>query len=291
MRFANVAGRGAIVLSEGVVDIAEASNGDLPSDPMELLRRWPELLEVSATWTSDLAVPIDESRFGSPVPTPGSIFGLVANYPPARRPDPPVPMVFGKFPNSVCGPYDEIRLPTAERLPMRAEWTVLEAELAVVIGRGGRRIRAAEAFDHVAGFMVAQDITERVHEFGPRGTSVGTMEYASLKAVGKSLDTYCPLGPCLVTVDELAAPNDLEIECKLNGEFVQQASTGALLFGVDELIEFLSAFVTLRPGDVILTGTPTPINGELPRLSAGDVVETSIAGIGTLVNLCVADIT
>lgn len=290
MRFANVAGRCGVVFDEGMVDIAEASNGELPFDPMELLRRWPDLLELSATWTSDLAAPIDASTLGSPVPSPGSIFGLVANYPPATRPDPPVPMVFGKSPNSVCGPYDDIRLPAAESLPMRAEWTVLEAELAVVIGRGGRRICATEAFEHVAGFTVAQDITERVHEFGPRGTSVGTMEYASLKAVGKSLDTYCPLGPFLVTVDELATPNDLGIECKLNGEVVQKASTADLLFGVAELIEFLSAFVTLRPGDVILTGTPTPINGQLPRLSAGDVIETSIAGIGTLVNVCVSDI-
>jgi 2,4-didehydro-3-deoxy-L-rhamnonate hydrolase len=172
---------------------------------------------------------------------------------------------------------------------MRSEWTVLEAELAVVIGQGGRRISAADAYKHVAGFTVAQDITERVHEFGPRGTSVGTMEYASLKAMGKSVDTYCPLGPMLVTVDELPVPNDLTIECRLNGQVVQKASTGELLFGVGELVEFLSAFVTLRPGDVILTGTPTPLEGPLPRLTVGDVIETSITGIGSLRNRCVAD--
>jgi 2-keto-4-pentenoate hydratase/2-oxohepta-3-ene-1,7-dioic acid hydratase in catechol pathway len=111
----------------------------------------------------------------------------VANYPPAIAPTPLVPMVFGKFPSSVIGPFDNIRLPDATSLPMGAEWTVLEAELAVVIGVGGRRIRAQGALACVAGYTIAQDITERVHEFGPRGTSVGTMDYESLKAIGKSL--------------------------------------------------------------------------------------------------------
>ncbi len=178
-------------------------------------------------------------------------------------------MVFGKFPGSVCGPCDEIRLPVAENLPMRAEWTVLEAELAVVIGRCGRRVRAADALGQVAGFMVAQDITERVHEFGPRGTSLGTMEYASLKAIGKSFDTFCPFGPVLVTVDEFPDPCDLALECKLNGEVVQKASTAELLFDVAELIEFLSVFVTFRPGDVILTATPAPLSGGAPTPKAG----------------------
>lgn len=200
-----------------------------------------------------------------------------------------MPMVFGKFPTSVTGPYDDIKLPTADRLPMGKEWTVLEAELAVVIGAGGQHISRSEALKRVAGFTVAQDITERVHEFGPKGSSVGTMAYESLKTLGKSLDTFCPLGPVLVTLDELDSPNDLEIECRLNGEIVQKASTADLLFDVAELVTILSAFVTLQPGDIILTGTPTPLGGRLPRLAAGDVIETDIAGIGQLRNICVSD--
>lgn len=290
MRFANVAGRGCLVAADAVIDIAEASQGELPAHPMDLLRIWPDLVAAAAMLAAGKPRPLDETRLGSPVPCPGSIFGLVANYPPATRPEPPVPMVFGKFPGSVCGPRDDIRLPAAETLPMRAEWTVPEAELAVVMGRGGRRIQARDSLEAVAGFTVAQDVTERIHEFGPRGSSVGTMQYASLKAMGKSLDTFCPLGPVLVTLDEFPAPDDLALECKLNGVVVQQASTADLLFGVSELIQFLSAFVTLRPGDVILTGTPTPVGGQLPRLAPGDVVETSIAGIGTLRNRCVAEI-
>ncbi len=198
-------------------------------------------------------------------------------------------MVFDKFPSAVIGPFDDIRLPDARRLPMAAEWTVLEAELAVVIGRGGRHIAAEHALDAVAGYTIAQDITERVHEFGPRGTSVGTMDYESLKALGKSLDTFCPLGPELVTLDELPDPTRLDLECRLNGQLVQKASTADMLMGVADLIAFLSSFLTLRPGDIILTGTPTPITGPLPRISAGDVIETSIAGIGALRNNCIAD--
>ena len=102
--------------------------------------------------------------------------------------------------------------------------------------------------DWVAGFTVAQDITERVHEFGPRGTSVGTMEYASLKAMGKSFDTFCPLGPVLVSIDELPNPCDLALECKLNGEVVQKASTAELLFNVAELIESSRGSSRCNPG-------------------------------------------
>lgn len=289
MRFANVDGRACLLVGDQAVDIAQASGGALPADPMAVIGRWADLLDVAGKLSTCSASALEESNLRSPVPSPGSIFGLVANYPPATRPDPPVPMVFAKFAGSVCGPYDEIRLPVAQALPMLAEWTVLEAELAVVIGRRGRRVRAAEALGWVAGFMVAQDITERVHEFGPRGTSVGTMEYASLKSMGKSFDTFCPLGPVLVTLDELPSPRDLVLACKRNGDVVQKASTADLLFDVAELVEFLSAFVTLQPGDVILTGTPAPLGGQLPRLKPGDLIETSIVGIGTLRNLCVAD--
>jgi 2-keto-4-pentenoate hydratase/2-oxohepta-3-ene-1,7-dioic acid hydratase in catechol pathway len=291
VRFANLDGRGAIVRGDDAYDIAALSNDTLPADPMQLLTS--HLAVVRQLADADLpahhAQPLSASRLGPPVPAPRAIFGLVANYPPAVLTDPAVPMVFGKFPSAVTGPFDDIRLPVADRLPMGKEWTVLEAELAVVIGKGGHRIAACDALDRVAGFTVAQDITERVHELGPRGTSVGTMEYESLKALGKSLDTFCPLGPVLVTLDELDDPNALELECRLNGAVVQKATTSDLLMGVAALLEFLSAFVTLRAGDVVLTGTPTPVGGQLPRLSPGDVIETEIRGIGTMRNTCVVE--
>lgn len=179
-------------------------------------------------------------------------------------------------------------IPDSELLPMKREWTVLEAELAFVIGAGGRHIRPEDAMNHIAGFMVAQDITERMHEFGP-SKSPRTAEYMPLKELGKSLDTFCPLGPAIVTADELPDPNNVTIECRLNGVLVQQANTGQMRTDVGHLVSFLSAFVTLRPGDICLTGTPTAIDGQLPRLRPGDLIETHIHGIGTLRNQCVAE--
>ena len=290
MRFGNVEGRGAIIRHDEVFDVEIVSGGTLPSDPMTLLTsHWTALGELAAELPTKQARPLSTSQLGPPVPAPRSIFGLVANYPPAVLPEPPVPMVFGKFPSAVTGPFDSIRLPVADRLPMGSEWTVLEAELAVVVGTGGRRIPRRDALARIAGLTVAQDITERVHEFGPRGTSVGTMEYASLKALGKSFDTFCPLGPVIVTLDELDDPDSLELECRLNGNVVQKASTRDLLMGIAELVAFLSRFVTLRAGDVILTGTPTPVGGQLPRLSPGDTIETEIRGIGTMRNAVVRE--
>jgi 2-keto-4-pentenoate hydratase/2-oxohepta-3-ene-1,7-dioic acid hydratase in catechol pathway len=290
MRFANVSGRGALVVGEETFDVADLSNGELPADPMTLISsHWDDVAHLARDVPIGAGRALSDAHLLSPVPLPGSIFGVVANYPPALLPVPPVPMVFGKFPSAVAGPFNDIRLPNPARLPMRSEWTVLEAELAVVIGAGGRHVAAADALGRVAGFVVAQDITERVHEFGPRGASVGTMNYLGLKALGKSLDSFCPLGPVLVTPDEFDDPNALDLECRLNGRVVQKASTAELLMGVADLVVFLSAFLTLRPGDVILTGTPTPLDGQLPRLAPGDVIETEIAGIGALRNTCVLD--
>jgi 2,4-didehydro-3-deoxy-L-rhamnonate hydrolase len=289
VRVVNVDGRASFVVGEKVFDVAEASEGRLPAEPMALIRVWESARPIERSLRTGLARSLEAARLRSPVPRPGAIYGLVANYPPAVPPEPAMPMVFGKFPSAVTGPYDPIRLPRPERLPMRAEWTVPEAELAVVIGTGGRHIAPGEALSKVAGFTVAQDVTERVHEFGPRGSSVGTMDYVSLKSLGKSLDSFCPLGPMLVSLDEFPDPNRLEIECRLNGKVVQKANTADLLMGVADLVALLSSFCTLQPGDVILTGTPTPLDGVLPRLVAGDVVETEIAGIGTIRNQCIVE--
>ncbi len=110
-----------------------------------------------------------------------------------------------------------------------------------------------------------------------------------LKALGKSLDTFCPLGPAIVTTDELPDPNDLTIECRLNGELVQFARTSEMVTDICHLVSFLSAFITLRPGDVCLTGTPTPSGGHLPRIQPGDIIETEIHGLGALRNKCAAE--
>lgn len=215
---ANVGGRATLLAADECFDIAQVSGGALPADPMLVIAdHWAQAAELARAVLPGSGQTLDPGALRSPVPSPRAIFGVVANDPPAIAPTPRVPMVFGKFPHAVTGPYDDIVLPDPARLPMGSEWTVLEAELAVVIGAGGRHIPRAEALRRVAGLTVAQDITERVHEFGPAGVFVGTMDYVSLKALGQSLDTFCPLGPAVVTLDEFDDPLRLDIECRLNG--------------------------------------------------------------------------
>jgi 2-keto-4-pentenoate hydratase/2-oxohepta-3-ene-1,7-dioic acid hydratase in catechol pathway len=206
---------------------------------------------------------------------PGKIVAIGLNYldhiretgaePPER------PLVFAKFPSSVIGPEAPIELPL--ELAERVDW---EVELGVVIGRRARGVAAGDALDHVFGYTVGNDVSARDLQFSD-GQWVR----------GKSLDTFCPLGPVVVTADEVHDPQALGLRCRVNGEVVQDATTADMVFGVAELIAFCSRSFTLEPGDVLLTGTPWGC-GEFmdPRrsLAPGDVVECEIDGIGTLRN-------
>jgi 2-keto-4-pentenoate hydratase/2-oxohepta-3-ene-1,7-dioic acid hydratase in catechol pathway len=211
--------------------------------------------------------------------TPGKIVAIGLNYldhiresglePPAR------PLVFAKFPSSVIGPGEPIVID--QRVTERVDW---EVELAVVIGRPARDVAPADALDHVLGYTVANDVSARDLQFSD-GQWVR----------GKSLDTFCPLGPVVLTADEVPDPQALHLVCRVNGEVVQDATTDLMVFGVAELISFCSRSFTLDAGDVLLTGTPWGC-GEFmdPRrsLAPGDVVECEIDGIGTLRNPVIA---
>lgn len=187
----------------------------------------------------------------------------------------PVPAIFTKFPTSIAGPHDDVVLPGEGTV----DW---EAELAFVVGRGGRRVTTAGAYQALAGFTVAQDISER------RLQMAAGMQFS----MGKSFDTFCPIGPAVVTLDELDDPADLRITCRVNGEIVQDDSSAGMIFDVPALVEFLSSVLTLRPGDLCLTGTPAGV-GFTRRppvfLRAGDVIETEITGLGRMRNRCVAE--
>jgi 2-keto-4-pentenoate hydratase/2-oxohepta-3-ene-1,7-dioic acid hydratase in catechol pathway len=185
------------------------------------------------------------------------------------------PLVFSKFRSSVAGPGDPIRIDAG--LTEQVDW---EVELAVVIGRRAARVPEDDALGHVFGYTVANDVSARDLQFGD-GQWVR----------GKSLDTFCPLGPVVVTADEIADPQALALRTRINGETVQDSSTSEMLFGVAELISFCSHSFTLEPGDVLLTGTPWGCGAFMdpPRfLQPGDVLETEIDGIGTLENPVVA---
>jgi 5-carboxymethyl-2-hydroxymuconate isomerase len=181
------------------------------------------------------------------------------------------PLVFAKLPQSVIGPDEAILIDAS--VTEQVDW---EVELAVVIGESARNVSVAGALDHVFGYTVANDVSAR------------DLQFADGQWVrAKSLDTFCPLGPVVVSADEIADPQSLALRTRVNGEVVQDSNTSEMIFGVAELIAFCSRSFTLRPGDVLLTGTPWGCGAFMdpPRfLAPGDTVETEVEGLGTLVN-------
>jgi 2-keto-4-pentenoate hydratase/2-oxohepta-3-ene-1,7-dioic acid hydratase in catechol pathway len=215
-------------------------------------------------------------RWKAPIPDPGKIICIGLNYRDHARESgmepPPEPVVFGKFGNTIIGPEEPIRLPAV------STQVDYEAELVVVIGRRGYRIPRAAAFDHVAGYMNGHDVSARDWQIGRPGKQW---------LLGKTPDTFAPIGPWLVTAEDVPDPHDLSIRMRLNGRTMQDGSTRELIFGVDELIAYVSQLMTLEPGDLIFTGTPAGVGmGRNPPvfLRPGDVVEVEIAGLGTLRN-------
>ena len=189
--------------------------------------------------------------------------------------EPKSPLIFAKFPSSLVGPADEIVIDGL--VTQRVDW---EVELGVVVGRRMRNVSESDALDHVFGYTVGNDVSARDVQFGD-GQWVR----------GKSLDTFCPLGPAVVTPEEIPDPQALALSTRVNGEVMQESSTSLMLFGVAELLSFCSRNFTLEPGDLLLTGTPWGC-GEFmePKrsLRPGDLVETEVEGIGTLRNPVVA---
>jgi 2,4-didehydro-3-deoxy-L-rhamnonate hydrolase len=213
----------------------------------------------------------------APVPRPGKVVAIGRNYrehvAEEQAEPPPAPLVFAKFPSAVIGDGADIRWDPA--LTTQVDW---EAELAVVIGTTARRVSVADALGHVLGYTCLNDVSARDIQFGD-GQWVR----------GKSLDTFCPMGPALVTADEVGDPQALAISCRVNDELLQDANTSRMYFSVAEIISYVSRSFTLEPGDVIATGTPSGVGvfRDPPRfLADGDVVTVEIERIGRLVNTC-----
>lgn len=220
------------------------------------------------------ATPLGSVRLQAPLPRPGKIFGVGLNYrdhaEETGRPVPEVPILFAKFANSVIGPGESIVVPSAARRPD------YEAELGVVIGRTAHEVSAGDALDHVAGYLCCNDVSARDLQ---KATSQWTR--------GKAVDTFLPCGPWLVTADEVPDPQALGIRCLLNGEVMQDSGTDQMVFGVAELVSFISQTCTLEPGDLIATGTPSGVGfARTPPvwLHDGDEVTVQIEGLGALTN-------
>jgi 2-keto-4-pentenoate hydratase/2-oxohepta-3-ene-1,7-dioic acid hydratase in catechol pathway len=279
MRFGNVNGRGAVVLDERAVDIETASDGRLGSDPAiyaDLANR--ALLDEVAAAADPARWPVlDPGTLGPPVPRPSKAFAVGVNYRAhaveTGRDLPTEPHFFAKTQNCLVGPFAEIVVPSG------LDQVDYEAELVVVFGRACKGVAEGKAWSHIAGVMCGQDVSDRFEQRRP-----------PLKqfTVAKSYDTFGPTGPLLVTPDELADPNALGIRCSVAGELMQSSNTSDLVFGVAALVAWLSRYITFIPGDLLWTGTPGGV-GEARHpqrfLREGDVVETSIDGVGTMRNL------
>lgn len=225
------------------------------------------------------ALPLVEGtpRIGPCVGQVGKFIGIGLNYADhaaeAGLQVPPEPIVFSKFTSCICGPDDPILIPRGSE---KTDW---EVELGIVIGRPARYITEDQAMDHVAGFCVINDVSERAFQ----------NERAGQWCKGKGCDHFGPIGPWLVTADEVADPQALRLWLRLNGQTMQDGSTATMVYGVKFLVAYLSQFCTLQPGDIIATGTPPGVGMGLkpPRfLRAGDVVELGIEGLGQQRQIC-----
>lgn len=244
---------------------------DLPGSMTEFIRG------DRACTRSGARIPIEEIRLAPPITQPGKIVAMGLNYMDhiveSKGTVPEVPLVFAKFPSSIIGPSDRIRWKTA--ITGKVDF---EAELAVVIGRKVAAASEEQALDAIFGYTCANDVSARDLQFGD-GQWVR----------GKSLDTFCPIGPWIVTPDEIPDPHDLKIRCRVNGALMQDSSTSRLIFRIPKLISFFSGHFTLFPGDIILTGTPHGVGAfrQPPvYLKDGDEVAVEIEKIGKLVNRC-----
>lgn len=280
-RFANVGGRSTLVDPDGMMyDAERVSGGAIASDPMTAITD-PVALEATsaalASVTPDGA--FDEALAGGdvgpPVPRPSKVFGVGLNYADHAAETgaelPEFPVVFTKFPSCIVGPTDDVVL--------RCDRADYEVELVVVIGRPTRDVSREQAWDHVLGLTIGQDISDR------------TLQRAAKPAhfdLGKSRDTFGPIGPMAVTPDLFDDPAALTLRSEINGEVRQDGRTTNLIFPVAHLISYLSSILTLDVGDLIFTGTPAGVGAASGTyLRAGDMITSTIEGIGTMRNRCV----
>jgi 2,4-diketo-3-deoxy-L-fuconate hydrolase len=274
MKFANCNGRAAIVLADGIADLATASNGRFDPSPMAAYDDWDAVVEFARTVDRPTG-PLVETELSNPVPAPRQVFAIGLNYRShaeetgAKLPD--VPATFTKFPSSLAGPFDDIELGATS-----VDW---EVELVAVIGRRADHVAEADGWAHIAGVTVGQDISDRQLQFAA----------GNQFSLGKSRRGYGPIGPWVVTPDEFPDRDDLALGCAVDGETLQSGRTSDLVFNVPRLVAELSSVLSLLPGDVIFTGTPAGVGvARQPArfLQPGNTLETWIEGIGTIRNIC-----
>ncbi|GIW86050.1 MAG: hypothetical protein KatS3mg108_0374 [Isosphaeraceae bacterium] len=256
----------------------QAADARLPDSVRGLLAAGPEALAAAARAAERGLVRYEpgQVRLGPPIVDPRKVICLGLNYRDhaieSKMAIPEEPVLFNKFPTAVVGPGHPIELPAV------SSQVDYEAELVVVIGRGGRDIDESDALGYVAGYTIGHDVSARdwqLHKPGKQWLA------------GKTFDTFAPIGPALVTADEVADPQALGIRLRLNGQTMQDSSTAQLIFGIAYTVAYVSRICTLEPGDLIFTGTPPGVGmARTPPvwLQPGDLVEVEIDGLGVLSN-------
>lgn len=275
-RILNDSGRLKLILGDGILDVARASDGRFAADPQAIYGEWDAFVEWanSATRSAEETLP-QGGRVGSPVSAPRQIIGVGLNYHShvlhSGLKTPTEPGVFAKFFTSLAGPYDEIPLPS--------DVVLTEAELAVVIKREAFHISESEALSHLAGAAVAQDLMDPASVVKIPKLDGGPG--ANYLNPSKSLAAFTPIGPQVVSLDEAGDLGNLDIELDINGTPVQRGNTNDLIFAVPELVARLSRKLRLLPGNVILTGSPHRLHeAEKLALKAGDKIRATVRGLG-----------
>lgn len=230
------------------------------------------LAKLRGTDVNTLPKVAGNPRLGIPVGNVQKLICIGLNYSDhakeSNMPIPTEPVVFMKAVSALTGPNDTVLLPKGSK---KSDW---EVELAFVIGKTARSVSEAKALDYVAGYTICNDVSEREWQ----------IEHGSQWSKGKSFDTFAPVGPCIVTKDEIADPHNLEMWLEVNGKRMQTGNTNTMIFGIQKLVSYLSYFVTLMPGDIVSTGTPPGVGmGKKPApvfLKAGDTMRLGIDGLG-----------
>ncbi|HXK34322.1 MAG TPA: fumarylacetoacetate hydrolase family protein [Dehalococcoidia bacterium] len=276
---------GAMLDDHRLVDLARATDGALPADMLQLLALGEDGLArarhalAGAPPAAVVVLDADLVRLDAPVPRPGKALAIGLNYrdhaAEGGQPLPQRPIVFSKVSTCITGPGMPVQVPRA------SEAVDYEGELCFVIGRRGRHITAADALEYVAGYTIGNDVSVRDWQ-----------SHNPTWMMGKGFDTHGPIGPWIVTRDDIPDPHALGIKTYLNGELVQSSNTKHLIFGIPALIEYISTAFTLEPGDVVFTGTPAGVGvSRKPPLfmKPGDTVRVEVERIGALENPVVAE--
>jgi 2-keto-4-pentenoate hydratase/2-oxohepta-3-ene-1,7-dioic acid hydratase in catechol pathway len=269
-----------VVHNDTVISLKSAGLPDMLSvlqGGSEALKRIEVLL---AKPPADTVTPLSGVKLSAPIPKPTKIVCVGLNYRDhaieSKMEIPSRPTIFSKYNNTVIGPGDNIVIPNNTQKPD------YEAEFAFVIGKGGRHIKAADWPEHVFGYMNLNDVSARDVQLA-----------VSQWVMGKTFDTFAPMGPYLVTADEIKDPHNLNISMTLNGETVQNSNTKELIFKIPDLVEFLSSIMTLEAGDIVSTGTPSGVGmaWNPPKwLKPGDETVVTVEGLGSLRNTCIAEV-